>query len=143
MLGFEPIATMPMAGSPLMTGAANILFVCEGGEYTISGATASLVRSAVLIAGAGGYTIVWPDAFLGRQRDMHLDGGVYQITGQDARIYQSSYFYGDPEIIRVTTEVTSMRIPSEPRDMRSMRGPEDNVVDEDNDTEAEPRLRRT
>lgn len=165
MLGFEPIAGMTPAGSPL-GGPTGLLFICDGGLYEIAGGTAIIARDAVLSADGGQYQVNGGTSIVARHRNFRADGGQYSVHGGSVRIYQSSFFYGDPEILRVPAEVrvmrklpvhedddtgvmslpaevTLMRKPVEPRDMVSLRGAVDSVTTEDLDDALGPRLRRT
>ena len=144
MLGFGPLATLPLAGSPLGAGAgAAYVFELEGGAYTIDGGDAFITKTNVLSALSGTYTIASPDTFVARNRTYDLAGGTYTIVGFDARLFTSSFFYGDPEVFRVTPEVTFMRILPEPRDMVSATGLVESVATSEQDAAAVPRLRRT
>ena len=144
MLGFGPLATLPLAGSPLGGGAAvAYVFALEGGTYTLEGGDASITKTNVLSALGGTYTIESPDTVVARNRTYDLEGGVYAMTGFEARVFTSSFFYGDPEVFRVTPEVTAMRVLPEHRDMVTAYQPTESVATSEQDDAAVPRLRRT
>lgn len=144
MLGFAPLATIPLAGSPLAgSGATGYVWALEGGEYNLAGGALSMTKDNVMQLGAGHYQIQSPGTFIARHRTYELGGGVYTLTGRPAKVFTSSFFYGDPEVFRVTPEVTLMRVLPEPRDMVSTGGVVESVATDDQTDAVVPRLRRT
>lgn len=144
MLGFNPLATSPLAGSPLGAGSSVVyVFALDGGTYTIDGIDTVITKTNVLFALGGTYTIESLDTSIARNRTYDLEGGVYAMTGFEARVFTSSFFYGDPEVFRVTPEVTAMRVLPEHRDMVTTYQPAESVATSEQDDAVVPRLRRT
>lgn len=142
MLGFGPITAVTPAGSPLLTGV-NLLFNCGGGEFVLSGGEVTLRRTGIMQMDGGEYNISGSGSVIARHRNFQMDGGHVVITGGQERFYKSTFFYGDPEVIRVPAEIRSMSKAAEPRDMVSLRGVVDSVTTDDEDDALSPRLRRT
>jgi hypothetical protein len=144
MLGFDSLATIPLAGSPLSAGSATgYVWSIDGGEYTLVAGQEGVSKTNVLSMDGGIYSIESLDTFLLRNRSYDLGGGVYTLIGVDARVFTSSFFYGDPEVFRVTPEVTLMRVLPEPRDMVTSGHDAEIVAVSDQSDAVVPRLRRT
>lgn len=144
MLGFDAMATIPLAGSPISSGASvGYVWSLDGGVYSLEGGLGSMVKTNVLSLIEGVYTIESLDTFVARNRTYDFEGGVYTLLGGEARVFTSSFFYGDPEVFRVTPEVTSVRVLPDHRDMAVPANPPEAMSTDDNEDALEPRLRRT
>lgn len=144
MLGFDAMATIPLAGSPLSSGAAvGYIWSLDAGVYTLAADPLVMTKTNVMPLDGGVYTLVGDGTFIARHRTYDFDGGVYTLLGGEARLFTSSFFYGDPEVFRVTPEVTFMRVLPEPLDMAAAAKPLEAIAVDDNDNTLEPRLRRT
>jgi hypothetical protein len=141
MFSFGPITRIPPSGSPLfMRNVYTAL--AESGTYNLFGADADLERRRALAANSGTYLFDASGGHISQHLKLDPDGGIYNLLGGDARIYLSVFNYGDPEIIRVPVEVTSMKILAEPRDMYVTKTPDPNVFEEPREETTPPRLRR-
>lgn len=141
MLGFEAVGGIPVAGAP--TDSSNgVVQLLGSGTYVLTGYDANITKTGVMQLGSGELAIESGGAQFARQVKFYVGGGGYNIEGFDARIFQSSYFYGDPEIIYVPVEPTNMAATPEPRNMTIAASDATYVADEPGADE-EPRLRRT
>ena len=78
-------------GSYSLTGGSATLLrtkrlTANGGSYTVTGGTAALLRSKQLVASGGSYTVTGGAALLSRNRTLTAQGGVYTYTGQQVNI---------------------------------------------------------
>jgi hypothetical protein len=65
------------------------------GSYAVTGQSASLLRSKVLNANNGSYTVTGQSATLLRSKALSANYGVYTITGQSATLSKGRFLLGD------------------------------------------------
>lgn len=106
MLGLGAVVEITPAGSPL--DSRIYVFLLDSGQYGITGSDVLFSADRSFDLDSGAYLVTGSVVGIGKQLSFEVLPGSYQITGYDTRIYQSSFWIGDPEQIRVTPEVTSI-----------------------------------
>ena len=64
----------------------NYTLTASGGAYTLTGQSATLLKSKVIVASGGSYTLTGQNATLAKNRVLTASGGSYSLTGQSANL---------------------------------------------------------
>jgi len=121
--------------------AATNQFVIGQGAYAVAGQIANVTHQWQLVSAVGSYAIT-----PGTLRFVHgyqfiSITATYQYTGYAARLYESSFFYVDNEIIYVPWSQSSIMISEENRTITILPAyPTEELAEYRTET-AEPRLR--
>jgi len=142
MFQFGAITEITPAGSPPLQ-RHDFVALLDYGVYTLFGQDVTAIRTHQLWAEGGVYLLDFSGTNIAQSFYLDLEAGVYRVLVGNARLYQSSYFYGDPEMIRVPAEVTDMRMLAEPRTMFVRAKSPEPFIEDDPDLALPPRLRRT
>lgn len=87
LLGFGPIASLPLGGLPAAGGGTtNYSLVGDNGTYSVAGQVASVQRTKVLLTSAGFYSVAGVTSILQRSKVLTATAGSYAVTGQTAII---------------------------------------------------------
>ena len=141
MFMFGAITEITPAGSPRLQ-RHDYVALLDYGTYELFGQDYETLRTLQLWAETGVYVLDFGGTHIAQSFYLNPESGIYEIRVGDADLYQSSYFYGDPEMIRIPAEVTSMHIEAEPRTM-TLKGKTTPILADEKDMTAPPRLRRT
>jgi hypothetical protein len=85
------------------------------GAFTLQGNPASLKAARSINAESGQYSIAAPDAVLAYFRVLTAGSTSYDLIGHTARLYRSTFFYNDTEIVFVPPEVQHIIVAPESR----------------------------
>lgn len=100
-------------------------------------------RTFLLEADTGSYAYTGYGAILGYSRVILTQSGSYTINGHAARLYDSSFFYNDVEVICVAEELRSLSLNCEDRLIQVPVGYPVEELAEDRESAAEARMRPT
>ena len=111
------------------------------GGYTYTGYAGLLVFSRGISAGFGGYNVTGYSTALTAAKVIRVDNGTYTVTGHAARLYESSFFYNDVEVIYVPAEVQRLTLDFENRQIAVLADEPVEELTEYRESVAEARMR--
>lgn len=121
--------------------AATNQFVIGQGAYAVVGQIASVTHQWQLVGAVGSYAITPGTSNLVHGYNFFSVTATYQYTGYSARLYESSFFYVDNEIIYVPWSQSSIMVSEENRTIALLPTyPTEELAEYRTET-AEPRLR--
>jgi hypothetical protein len=119
----------------------NVPFAASAGVFTLQGNDAALAASRFLYPATGQYSQDGRVAILAHYRRLNARSANYIISGRIARLYQSSFFYNDVEIIFVPPEIQHAELVFENRVVLVNADWTVERLAEDREASGEPRLR--
>lgn len=123
------------------TVVRNVPFAVESGVVTLQGNDARLATTRQLCADPAQYSLSGNVAILAHYRMLNTGSGDYNIAGATPRLYQSSFFYNDTEIVYVPQEIQDVQLVFEERTVFVPAGPTAERLAEYRESSGEARLR--